>query len=135
IKFELLDVMPVIMMIESCRLYTHMNFTAKSNKEGSSEQIFFAELHNCSKRRTPSGFFVICCEPLGSDTIAWCSEEAAGLFTAVGHNGFQVDGGPVVRKNMDFTRCFACTTLMLHPRGHKYIAGHCNVPYIYNNTC
>ncbi|KAJ1276670.1 hypothetical protein BS78_05G232200 [Paspalum vaginatum] len=122
IKFELLDVMPVIMMIESGRLYTHINFTAKSKKEGSKEQIFFAELHNCGKRRTPSGFFVTCCEPLGSDTI-------------VGHNGFQLDGGPTVRKNMDFTRCFACSTYMLHPKDQKYIAGHRNVPYIYNNTC
>jgi len=68
IKFELLDVMPVAMMPESGRLYTHVNFTARSSKEGSKEQLFFAELYNCGKRRAPGGFLVICCEPLGSDS-------------------------------------------------------------------
>lgn len=63
----MLDVMPVVQMPESGRLYTHINFTARSSKEGSKEQLFFAELYNCSKRRDPSGFLVTCCEPLGSD--------------------------------------------------------------------
>jgi hypothetical protein len=57
----------VVQMPESGRLYTHVNFTARSSKEGSKEQLFFAELYNCSKRRDPSGFLVTCCEPLGSD--------------------------------------------------------------------
>ena len=68
IKFELLDVMPVVMMPESGRLYTLVNFTARSSKEGSKEQLFFAELYNCGKRRAPGGFLVTCCEPLGSDS-------------------------------------------------------------------
>ncbi|OQU83963.1 hypothetical protein SORBI_3005G206800 [Sorghum bicolor] len=122
IKFEMLDVMPVVQMPESGRLYTHINFTARSSKEGSKEQLFFAELYNCSKRRDPSGFLVTCCEPLGSDAT-------------VGHKGFQLDGSTVVRKNTDFARCFACGPRMLHPRGDKYIAGHCNVAHIYTNTC
>jgi hypothetical protein len=67
-KFELLDASPVIMMTESGRLYTHVNFTARSSKEGSKEQLFFAELYNCGKRRAPGGFIVTCCEPLGSDS-------------------------------------------------------------------
>ena len=67
IKFELLDVMPVVQMPESGRLYTHIYFTARSSKEGSKEKLFFAELYNCSKRRDPSSFLVTCCEPLGSD--------------------------------------------------------------------
>ncbi|CAD6252742.1 unnamed protein product [Miscanthus lutarioriparius] len=122
IKFELLDVMPVVQMPESGRLYTHINFTARSSKEGSKEKLFFAELYNCSKRRDPSSFLVTCCEPLGSDAT-------------VGHKGFQLDGATVVRKNIDFARCFACGPRMLHPRGDKYIAGHCNVAHIYTNTC
>ncbi|CAN6321462.1 unnamed protein product, partial [Urochloa humidicola] len=122
IKFELLDASPVIMMTESGRLYTHVNFTARSRKEGSKEQLFFAELYNCGKRRAPCGFVVTCCEPLGSDST-------------VGHKGFQVDDVSAVRKNVDFTRCFACSPRTLHPRGDKYIAGHCNVPHIYTNTC
>jgi len=57
------------------------------------------------------------------------------LFVTVGHKGFQLDGATVVRKNIDFARCFACSPRMLHPRGDKYIAGHCNVAHIYTNTC
>ena len=75
IKFELLDVMPVVMMPESGRLYTHVNFTAKLHckvQQGgfqtSKEQLFFAELYNCGKRRASGGFLVTCCEPLGSDS-------------------------------------------------------------------
>lgn len=71
-KFELVDVMPVIMMSESGRRYTHVNFTAKSSKEGSPEKLFFAELHNCGKSRARSGFLVTFCEPLGSDTTGEC---------------------------------------------------------------
>ncbi|XP_062183277.1 uncharacterized protein LOC133887361 isoform X2 [Phragmites australis] len=122
IKFELIDVMPVIMMAESQRLYTHVNFTARSSKEGSQEQLFFAELYNCGKRRAPSGFVVTCCEPLGSDS-------------SVGHKGFQLDGTSAVRKNVDFTRCFACSPRIHHPKGLKYVAGHCNIPYIYDSVC
>ena len=51
------------------------------------------------------------------------------LFVAV---GFQLDG-LVVRKNVDFMCCFACSPRMLHPLGDKYIAGHCNIPYIYDS--
>nr|TKW02243.1 hypothetical protein SEVIR_8G233300v2 [Setaria viridis] len=123
IKFELMDVMPVIMMAESLHLYTHVNFTARSTKEGSREQLFFAELENCSKRRAPSRFIVTCCEQLGSDST-------------VGQKGFQLDyGTSAVWKNVDFSYCFACGLRMAHPRGDKYISGHCNVPHIYTNTC
>ncbi|RCV10213.1 hypothetical protein SETIT_2G094400v2 [Setaria italica] len=122
IKFELLDASPVNMMTESGHLYTHVNFTARSSKEGSKEQLFFAELYYCGKRRAPGGYIVTCCEPLGSDST-------------VGHKGYQVDGASAVRKNVDFTRCYACSPRTLHPRGDKYIAGHCNVPHIYTNTC
>ncbi|CAL4986149.1 unnamed protein product [Urochloa decumbens] len=124
IKFELMDVMPANMIIESLRLYTHVNFTAMSAKEGTKEQLFFAELENCSKRRAPSRFIVTYCEPLGSDST-------------VGHKGFQLDyATSAVGKNVniDITYCFACDSRMLHPRGDKYIAGHCNIPHIYTNT-
>jgi hypothetical protein len=67
IKFELMDVMPVNSMPESCSFYTHVNFTARSSKEGSQEQLFFAELQLCSRRQASSGFIVTCCEPLGPD--------------------------------------------------------------------
>ncbi|GJN25207.1 hypothetical protein PR202_gb13006 [Eleusine coracana subsp. coracana] len=71
IKFELVDVMPVIMMSEPEGLYTHIKFTARSNKEGSLDQLFFAELQRCGKtRQAPSGQLVTCCEPLGFDSIA-----------------------------------------------------------------
>ncbi|CAL4990375.1 unnamed protein product [Urochloa decumbens] len=121
IKFELMDVMPANMIIESLRLYTHVNFTAMSAKEGTKEQLFFAELENCSKRRAPSRFIVSHCEPLGSDST-----------------GFQLDyatSAVVKNVNIDITYCFACDSRMLHPRGDKYIAGHCNIPHIYTNTC
>ncbi|KAF8669232.1 hypothetical protein HU200_051564 [Digitaria exilis] len=88
--------------------------------QGPGRPLFFAELYNCGKRRAPGGFLVTCCEPLGSDST-------------VGHKGFKVDGAPTVRKNVDFTRCFACSPMILHPRGDKYIAGHCNVPHIYGS--
>ncbi|CAO2144996.1 unnamed protein product [Urochloa humidicola] len=40
IMFELMDVMPVSMIIDSLRFYTHVNFTVRSAKEGSKEQLF-----------------------------------------------------------------------------------------------
>ncbi|RLM59003.1 hypothetical protein C2845_PM18G01920 [Panicum miliaceum] len=91
-------------MAESGHLYTHVNFTARSSKEGSKEQLFFAELYNCGKRRAPGGFLVTCCEPLGSDST-------------VGHKEFQVDGASAVRKNIDIAWWFACSPGTLHPRG------------------
>jgi hypothetical protein len=75
--------MPVNCMREECYFYAHVNFTARASgeeedwsleEEGSSDQeqqqqqLFFAELQLCGKRRAPpSGFLVICCEPLGPD--------------------------------------------------------------------
>ncbi|RLN35041.1 hypothetical protein C2845_PM03G19250 [Panicum miliaceum] len=105
---------------DTCNFYTHVNFTAKSSKQGSQEQsFFFAELQLCSRRRASSGFLVTCCEPLGPD------------YT-VGHKGLQLDGS-AVRKNIDFTRCFACSPRILHPKVENYIAGHCNIPCIYDS--
>ncbi|CAL4978972.1 unnamed protein product [Urochloa decumbens] len=95
------------MIIESLHLYTHVNFTARSAKEGTNEQLFFAELENCSKRWAPSRFIVSHCEPLGSDST-------------VGHKGFQLDyATSEVGKNVniDITYCFACDSRMLHPMG------------------
>lgn len=61
--------MPVIGVPEACRCYTHMNFTARPIKEGSQEQLFFAEIYHCGKRRgAMNGFCVTCCEPLGPDS-------------------------------------------------------------------
>ncbi|CAN6363322.1 unnamed protein product [Urochloa humidicola] len=117
IKFELMDVMPVNNMPEEGNFYAHVNFTARSSKEGSEEQLFFAELQLCGRRQASNVFFVTCCQPLGPDRT-------------VGHRGLPLDGS-VVRKNVDFTRCFACSSRMLHPKGDKYIAGHCNIPYFY----
>ena len=45
--------------------------------------------------------------------------------------GFQVDGASALRKNVDFARCFACGLVTRHPRGEKYIAGHCNVSHLH----
>ncbi|CAL4999787.1 unnamed protein product [Urochloa decumbens] len=120
IKFELLDAKPVIGIPEPHCCYAHINFTARSSKEDSEEQLFFAELYHCSKRRSPSGFIVTCCEPLGHDS-------------AVGQKFGKPEGTSAVRKNADFTHCFACTNKMLHPRGEHYVAGHCNVPYAYDS--
>jgi hypothetical protein len=58
----------VVSVASSFYPYKHMNFTARSSKEGSREQLFFAELQLCSRKQNPSGFNVICCEPLGSDS-------------------------------------------------------------------
>ncbi|KAG2563955.1 hypothetical protein PVAP13_8KG376900, partial [Panicum virgatum] len=70
VKFELLNVKPVISIPEPRCCYTHINFTARSSKEDSREQLFFAEIYHCDKRKAPSGFIVTCCEPLGSDCAA-----------------------------------------------------------------
>ncbi|CAO2202588.1 unnamed protein product [Urochloa humidicola] len=121
IKFELLDAKPEIGVPEPRCCYTHINFTARSSKEDS-EELFFAELYHCSKRRAPSGFIVTCCEPLGHDS-------------AVGQKFGKPEGTSAVRKNADFTHCFACTEEMLHPRGEHYVAGHCNIPYAYDSMC
>jgi len=43
-------------MLLAC--YTHINFTARFSKEDSQEQLFFAEIYHCGKRRAPSGFIV-----------------------------------------------------------------------------
>ena len=67
IKFELLDAKPVVGIPEPRCCYTHINFTARSSKEDSEEQLFFAEIYHCRKKRSPSGFIVTCCEPLGPD--------------------------------------------------------------------
>ncbi|KAL6905570.1 hypothetical protein ACP4OV_003171 [Aristida adscensionis] len=119
IKFELVDVKPVLSVPEPRRCYTHMNFIARPSKEGSQEQLFFAELCHCASQRAPSGFFVTCCELLGPD----CT---------VGRKFIKADGNSVVRKNTDFKYCFACTERISHPKGEKYVAGHCNIPYIYD---
>ncbi|CAO2184329.1 unnamed protein product [Urochloa humidicola] len=118
-KFELLDAKPVIGVPEPRCCYTHINFTARSSKEDSEEQLFFAELYHCSKRRAPSGFIVTCCEPLGHDS-------------ALGQKFGKPEGTLAMRKNVDFTHCFACTDEMRHPRGEHYVAGHCNIPYAYD---
>uniref|UniRef100_A0ACD5ZMR2 Uncharacterized protein n=1 Tax=Avena sativa TaxID=4498 RepID=A0ACD5ZMR2_AVESA len=55
IKLELLEVGPVVSVPSSFFPYKHMNFTARSSKEGSREQLFFAELQLCSRRKNPSG--------------------------------------------------------------------------------
>nr|CAB3492185.1 unnamed protein product [Digitaria exilis] len=68
IKFELLDARPVTSIPEPRCCYTHINFTAKSSKEDSQEQLFFAEIYHCRKRRHPHGFIVTCCEPLCPDS-------------------------------------------------------------------
>ncbi|XP_012703896.1 uncharacterized protein LOC101766742 isoform X2 [Setaria italica] len=68
IKFELLDAKPVISIPEPRCCYTHINFTARTSKEDSEEQLFFAEIYHCGPRRAPNGFIVTCCEPLGPDS-------------------------------------------------------------------
>ncbi|KAF8672939.1 hypothetical protein HU200_049133 [Digitaria exilis] len=118
IKFELLDAKPVTSIPEPRCCYTHINFTARSSKEDSQEQAFFAEIYHCPKRWHPNGFIVTCCEPLSPDSAA------VGQFC-------KPDGTSAVRKNTDFTHCFACTETMLHPRGENYVAGHCNIPHVY----
>ncbi|KAF8765896.1 hypothetical protein HU200_008064 [Digitaria exilis] len=68
IKFELLDAKPVTSIPEPRCCYTHINFTARSSKEDSQEQAFFAEIYHCRKRWHPNGFIVTCCEPLSPDS-------------------------------------------------------------------
>uniref|UniRef100_A0ACD5Z532 Uncharacterized protein n=2 Tax=Avena sativa TaxID=4498 RepID=A0ACD5Z532_AVESA len=125
IKFELLEVGPVVSVAFSFYPYKHMNFSARSSREGSREQLFFAELQLCSRRQNPIGFTVICCEPLGSDSTA-------GRWAGWGMDNPQ--GTLPKRKNADFTYCFGCGPNVFHPKGTKYVGGHCNVPHIYNNA-
>ncbi|KAL6908095.1 hypothetical protein ACP4OV_002265 [Aristida adscensionis] len=119
IKFELTDVKPAVMMPEVGRFYTHVNFAARSSKKGSQEKLFFAELLICGKKRASSRFLVSYCEALGSDST-------------VGYKGFQLDT-PAVRKNVNFDYCFACSSRIFHPKGGRYVAGHCNIPYFYDS--
>ncbi|XP_047076712.1 uncharacterized protein LOC124686869 [Lolium rigidum] len=115
IKLELLEVGPVVSVPSSFYPYKHMNFTARSSKEGSREQLFFAELQLCSRKQNPSGFNVICCEPLGSDSTA-------GRWTGWGMDNPQ--GTSLERKSVDFTYCFGCGPDIFHPKGTKYVGGH-----------
>uniref|UniRef100_A0A0D9WFJ6 DUF3615 domain-containing protein n=1 Tax=Leersia perrieri TaxID=77586 RepID=A0A0D9WFJ6_9ORYZ len=146
VKFELVDVVPCICIPEPRCVYTHINFTARSSKEGSQEQLFFAELYHCvygrrrdvftkrsskegslkepsiaAKRPVPRGFTVTCCEPLGSDSLAGCK-----LLNR--------DDTLMVRKNTDFTYCYGCTQMISHPKGEKYVAGYYNIPYAYEGV-
>ncbi|PNT71764.1 hypothetical protein BRADI_2g35184v3 [Brachypodium distachyon] len=99
IKFELLDFDPPI-------------HVPSKLKEGSRENIFFAELQLCSKRKTPSGFSVLYCEPLR-------------LLCA-----------PTESKNVDSDYCYACGPYTFHPKGTKYVAGHYTFPYLRSkNLC
>ncbi|KAK1616150.1 hypothetical protein QYE76_021667 [Lolium multiflorum] len=124
IKLELLEVGPVVSVASSFYPYKHMNFTARSSKEGSREQLFFAELQLCSRKQNPSGFNVICCEPLGSDSTAG---RKAGW-------GVENPQGTSPEKDVDFTFCFGCGPNIFHPKGTKYAGGHCTVPHIYNSA-
>uniref|UniRef100_A0ACD5YSA8 Uncharacterized protein n=1 Tax=Avena sativa TaxID=4498 RepID=A0ACD5YSA8_AVESA len=125
IKLELLEVGPVVSVASKFYPYKHINFTARSSKEGSREKLFFAELQLCSRRQTPSGFNVICCEPLGCDSTAGC-------WTGRGMDNPQ--GTSAESKDVDSTYCFGCGPNILHPKGAKYAGGHCAVPYIYNSA-
>ncbi|XP_034606982.1 uncharacterized protein [Setaria viridis] len=80
IKFELLDAKPVISIPEPRCCYTHINFTARTNKEDSEEQLFFAEIYDCGPRRAPNGFIVTSCEPLGPDSAVGQKISRAGLY-------------------------------------------------------
>ncbi|RCV39418.1 hypothetical protein SETIT_8G222900v2 [Setaria italica] len=80
IKFELLDAKPVISIPEPRCCYTHINFTARTSKEDSEEQLFFAEIYHCGPRRAPNGFIVTCCEPLGPDSAVGQNISRAGLY-------------------------------------------------------
>ncbi|OEL38437.1 hypothetical protein BAE44_0000545, partial [Dichanthelium oligosanthes] len=88
----------------------------------SQEQLFFAEILHCSKRRVPDGFIVTCCEPLRPDSAG-----DQFSFLLMGRKIRRPEGTSAVRNNTDFTYC-----RMLHPKGENYVAGHCNIPRIYN---
>uniref|UniRef100_A0A0D3HPM9 DUF3615 domain-containing protein n=1 Tax=Oryza barthii TaxID=65489 RepID=A0A0D3HPM9_9ORYZ len=103
------------------RGYGHVNFTARRNREGSVEQIFFAELYYCGRKRTKAGFTVICCVPLGLD------------FT-VGQRGVQRSYVKPLRKDRDFSYCYACGETMKHPRGDLFVAGHSAIRCAYALT-
>lgn len=123
IKFELLDARPVNFVPTKWRPYMHINFVARSRKEGSQEQLFFAKLYLCGKRQNPSGYSVIFCEPLDYSSVT------PGLVDMD-----KPAGNSLVRKNLDFTHCYACDHNMLHPKGANYVGGHSNVPGIYNGV-
>jgi hypothetical protein len=75
-------------------------------------------MHACIHSSQPEANFLI--------------SERVCLLRAVGHRGVSPDGGSAARDDdVDFTRCFACSSRMLHPKGEKYVAGHCYVPYVY----
>uniref|UniRef100_M8CYF5 DUF3615 domain-containing protein n=1 Tax=Aegilops tauschii TaxID=37682 RepID=M8CYF5_AEGTA len=119
-KFELLEVRPVSYVPTECRPYIHINFIARATEQGSQGLLFFAELYLCGKRRSPSGYSVTYCEPLGDNSIT-------------GRNGMdrpRADPSATTEK-IDLTYCYACDQNMLHPEGVKYVGGHCNVPGIY----
>ncbi|TVU23663.1 hypothetical protein EJB05_26042 [Eragrostis curvula] len=135
VKFELVDVLDCISMPEPPCFYTHTNFTARSSKIGSQEKSFTtireggrvtitARLRKGGSQKEPSvagrrpvrrGFAVTCCVPLGPD------------YT-VGRKLLKRDDTSVVRKSTDFTYCYGCTEIVSHPKGEKYVAGHCNIP-------
>lgn len=121
-KFELLEVRPVNSVPTKWRPYMHINFVAKSSKKGSRQQLFFAELYLCGKRRSRSGYSVICCEPLTHGS------------PISGRLGMDKPAANPLRKNLDFTYCYACDQNMMHPKGTNYVAGHCNIRGIYNGV-
>uniref|UniRef100_A0A0E0MHW6 DUF3615 domain-containing protein n=1 Tax=Oryza punctata TaxID=4537 RepID=A0A0E0MHW6_ORYPU len=103
------------------RGYGHVNFTTRRNREGLVEEMFFAELYYCGRKRTETGFTVICCVPLGHD------------FT-VGQRGVKRSYAKPLRKNCDFSYCYACGEMMKHPRGDLFVAGHSAIRCAYECT-
>lgn len=55
------------------------------------------------------------------------------VFGAVGRKLLERDDTKVVRKNTDFTYCYGCPQIS-HPKGEMYIAGHCNIPHVYEGV-
>ncbi|TVU06587.1 hypothetical protein EJB05_49810 [Eragrostis curvula] len=90
--------------------YTHMNFTAKSVKDGA-EKIFFAELC-CPYENHFDGWFVTACDIVGPESLGglrhiWCP------------NGIRFVGDTKDMKN-----CYACDDFIKHIDGAMYKAGH-----------
>uniref|UniRef100_A0A0E0HG08 DUF3615 domain-containing protein n=1 Tax=Oryza nivara TaxID=4536 RepID=A0A0E0HG08_ORYNI len=112
VKFELVDAVPCIGIPEPHCIYTHINFTARSSKKGSQELLFFAELYHCQRRQEVF---------------------TARLSKKVGRKLLERDDTKVVRKNTDFTYCYGCPQMISHPKGEMYIAGHCNIPHVYED--
>ncbi|TVU49735.1 hypothetical protein EJB05_01066, partial [Eragrostis curvula] len=131
IKFELVDVKPCISVPEPRCCYTHINSqqspARKVRRKNFSLRSFTTVAKKSSKeqrshtgrRGSSRGLFVTCCEPLGPDST-------------VGQKFLKPDGTSRVRKHADFAYCLACSERASHPKGEKYIAGHCNIPSIYN---